>query len=77
VSGHEPSEARTDPRGAGWYDSSGAENGDKCAWAFNAAFVTFSNSTQWTIQGEWSNNAFNSGTGYPNSSGQNACLQGQ
>jgi hypothetical protein len=36
VSGHELSEARTDPASPGaWYDSSGAENGDKCAWTFN------------------------------------------
>jgi len=77
VSGHELSEARTDPRGAGWFDSSGAENGDKCAWTFGAPLVTFSNKTQWKIQGEWSNNAFNTSTGYPNSSGQLGCLGGQ
>jgi len=77
VSGHELSEARTDPRGAGWFDSSGAENGDKCAWTFNAPYVTFSNKTKWKIQGEWSNNAYNTSTGYPNSSGQKGCLQGQ
>ena len=35
VSGHELSEARADPRGSGWYDSSGQENGDKCAWTFD------------------------------------------
>ena len=77
VSGHELSEARTDPRGAGWFDSSGAENGDKCAWTYGAPLVTFSNATQWKIQGEWSNAAFNAGTGYPNSQGQNGCLSGQ
>ena len=77
VSGHELSEARTDPRGAGWFDSGGAENGDKCAWTFNAPYVTFKNGTQWKIQGEWSNNAYDTGTGYPNSSGQKGCLQGQ
>ena len=77
VSGHELSEARTDPRGAGWFDSSGAENGDKCNWAFNAPYVTFKNGTQWKIQGEWSNNAYNSGTGFANNSGQKGCLQGQ
>ena len=76
VSGHELSEARTDPRGAGWFDSSGAENGDKCAWTFNVPSVTFSNGTQWKIQGEWSNNAYNTNTGYPNSSGQDGCLDG-
>ena len=36
VSGHELSEARTDPASPGaWYDSFGEENGDKCAWTFN------------------------------------------
>jgi hypothetical protein len=76
VSGHELSEARTDPVGTGWFDSSGAENGDKCAWTFNVPLLTFSNRSQWKIQGEWSNAAYNSGTGYPNRSGQKGCLDG-
>jgi len=77
VSGHELSEARTDPDSPGaWYDRRGQENGDKCAWTFNVPLVTFSNGTQWKIQGEWSNNAYNTGTGYPNSSGQPGCLDG-
>jgi hypothetical protein len=78
VSGHELSEARSDPASPGaWYDSSGEENGDKCAWTFGAPLVTFSNSTQWKIQGEWSNAAYTAGTGYPNSSGQKGCLSGK
>ena len=77
VSGHELSEARTDPDSPGaWYDKRGQENGDKCAWTFNVPLVTFTNKTQWKIQGEWSNNAYNTGTGYPNSSGQKGCLDG-
>lgn len=33
VSGHEEAETQTDPQpSTGWLDSSGAENGDKCAW---------------------------------------------
>jgi hypothetical protein len=77
VSGHELSEARTDPASPGaWYDSRGQENGDKCAWTFNVPSVSFPNGTSWKIQGEWSNNAFNIGTGYPNSSGQKGCLDG-
>jgi hypothetical protein len=77
VSGHELSEARTDPDSPGaWYDKRGQENGDKCAWTFNVPLVTFSNGTQWKIQGEWSNAAYNNGTGYPNSSGQKGCLNG-
>ena len=78
VSGHELSEARSDPANPGaWYDGSGAENGDKCAWTFGVPLVTFSNGTQWKIQGEWSNAAYTAGTGYPNSSGQKGCLSGQ
>jgi hypothetical protein len=78
VSGHELSEAMTDPASPGaWYDSQGAENGDKCAWTFGAPLVTFSNGSQWKIQGEWSNAAYTAGTGYPNSSGQNGCLSGK
>jgi hypothetical protein len=78
VSGHELSEARSDPASPGaWYDAAGQENGDKCAWTFGAPLVTFSNGTQWKIQGEWSNAAYNAGTGYPNSSGQKGCLSGK
>jgi hypothetical protein len=77
VSGHELSEARSDPANPGaWYDNSGAENGDKCAWTFNVPSVTFSNGTKWKVQGEWSNAAYKAGTGYPNSSGQRGCLDG-
>ena len=77
VSGHELSEARSDPANPGaWYDSSGEENGDKCAWTFNVPSVTFANGTKWKIQGEWSNAAYTAGTGYPNSSGQRGCLDG-
>jgi hypothetical protein len=78
VTGHELSEARSDPASPGaWYDSSGAENGDKCAWTFNVPSVSFSDKTLWKIQGEWSNAAYTAGTGYPNLSGQKGCLDGQ
>jgi hypothetical protein len=77
VSAHELSEARTDPTSGGWYDSFGAENGDKCAWTFNVPYVTFTNVSQWKLQGEWSNAAYTAGTGYANSSGQKGCLSGQ
>jgi len=77
VSGHELSEARTDPASPGaWYDSSGQENGDKCAWTFNVPSVDFPGGSKWKIQGEWSNAAFTAGTGYPNSKGQRGCLDG-
>ncbi|HEV7206414.1 MAG TPA: hypothetical protein VGN18_17545 [Jatrophihabitans sp.] len=77
VTAHELSEARSDPASPGaWYDGSGAENGDKCAWTFGAPLVTFSNGSRWKLQGEWSNAAYTGGTGYPNSSGQKGCLSG-
>jgi hypothetical protein len=75
VTAHELSETITDPRNGGWYDATGAENGDKCAWAFHSP-VTLSNATVWKLQMEWSNNAYTAGTGFPNRSGQNGCLQG-
>lgn len=77
VSAHELAEAVTDPASPGaWYDASGSENGDKCAWTFNVPAVALSNGTSWKLQGEWSNAAYNAGTGYPNSSGQKGCLDG-
>src|SRR5262249_37919463 len=77
VTAHELSEARSDPTNGGWYDAKGEENGDKCAWTFGAPLVTLSNGSQWKLQGEWSNHAFDTGTGYPNGVGQNGCLSGQ
>jgi hypothetical protein len=77
VSGHELAEAMTDPASPGaWYDGQGYENGDKCAWTFGAPLLSFSNGTQWKVQGEWSNAAYTAQKGYPNSSGQKGCLSG-
>lgn len=66
VSGHEYAEAETDPHpSSGWTDSSGAENGDKCAWISSgqgaSANVTMNGAT-FPVQSLWSN-AFNSGLG--------------
>jgi hypothetical protein len=63
VSGHELSEVLTDPRNGGWWDSSGEENADKCAWTFSGNAIAFG-STSWKIQGNFSNNAYNSRSGY-------------
>jgi len=76
VSGHELSEALTDQHLNAWFDANGAENADKCAWSFGTPFLTFSNRSQWKIQGNWSNRAFDGNTGYPNSNGQNGCIDG-
>jgi len=38
--------------------------------------VSFSGQSRWKVQGNWSNAAFNAGTGYPNRSGQHGCLDG-
>ena len=76
VSGHELSEALTDPHLNAWYDSNGQENADKCAWAFGTDHLKFSNNSSWKIQGNWSNAAYDGGTGYANRSGQLGCLDG-
>jgi hypothetical protein len=70
VTSHELSEAITDPRGTGWVDQNGQEDGDKCAWTFSAP-VTLSNGSQWVLQQEWSNAAYTAGTGTPR-----GCIQG-
>jgi hypothetical protein len=75
VTAHELSEAITDPRLNAWYDGSGAENADKCAWVFPSQ-VTLSNHTTWQAQGNWSNAHYNAGTGYANLSGQKGCING-
>lgn len=66
VGGHELGETMTDQfPSTGWLDSSGAENGDKCAWISSgqgaSANVTFSTGT-FAVQSLWSN-AYNSGAG--------------
>lgn len=66
VAGHEMGETITDqfPNG-GWLDSSGAENGDKCAWISSGqgASADVSLSTgNFPVQSLWSN-AFNNGSG--------------
>ena len=74
VSGHELSEALTDPHGDAWFDSSGAENADKCAWTFSSKLVKFTNGSQWKIQGNWSNAAYTNGSSYLGSG--SGCIDG-
>ena len=63
VSGHEISETVTDPRNGGWWDASGAENSDKCAWTFSGSPVSIGGQS-WKIQGNFSNAAFAASSGY-------------
>ena len=74
VSGHELSEALTDPHGNAWYDASGAENADKCAWTFSTKLVAFTNGSQWKIQGNWSNAVYLNGGSYKGSG--SGCIDG-
>jgi hypothetical protein len=68
---HEMSEAMSDPDvNTGWYDSSGFENGDECAYKYGAtagAAGAFYNQTinahHYLTQEEFSNNNFNLGQG--------------
>ena len=72
VSGHELSEMLTDPRLNAWYDGSGAENADKCAWTFGSSLLSFTtNSSTWKIQGNWSNAAYTNSAGY-----KRGCIDG-
>jgi hypothetical protein len=64
VTGHELSEMMTDPQLNAWYDSTGAENADKCAWKFGAQLLPLRNNTSWKIQGNWSNRAYDANSGY-------------
>jgi hypothetical protein len=79
VTAHELLEGITDARGSGWYDSSGAENGDKCAWVFPpgdglSSFYDGTGNTYWKLQMEWSNSAYQTNSGLANPSGQKGCI---
>jgi len=66
VEGHEYMETITDMRPrSGWTDSSGEENGDKCAWITSGqgAMTNITTTTgTFAVQSTWSN-AFNGGSG--------------
>ena len=64
VSAHELTEMITDPRLNAWYDSTGEENADKCAWTFPPSNTLLANGITWRISGDWSNSAALAGTGY-------------
>ena len=63
VVSHEHNEAITDQQGSAWFDSSGQEDGDKCAWNFgtptggtNGAYYNQAiNGDHYYLQQEWSN----------------------
>jgi hypothetical protein len=76
VSGHELSEARSDPALNAWYDRQGNENADKCAWSFGTSLLAFADGNKWKVQGNWSNSHYNNGNGYPNLNGQRGCIDG-
>jgi phosphate-induced protein 1 len=63
IMAHESEEATSDPDLNAWYDSSGAENADKCAWKFGPTTGTIGNGAynetfgthHWLIQMNWEN----------------------
>jgi hypothetical protein len=62
VTSHEQMEAATDPLLNAWYDNSGNEIGDKCAWKFgtlnsSGGDVTW-NGHSYIVQKEWDNHKF-------------------
>lgn len=60
---HEAEETQSDSMADAWYDSSGNENGDKCAWKFGpmhtasngAAYNQTWGGSNWLVQMNWSN----------------------
>jgi serine protease len=60
VGGHEQAETETDPQLNAWFDASGSEIGDKCAWV-NLQDTAFGGSTigtnEFATQPLWSNSA--------------------
>ncbi|HEX9130839.1 MAG TPA: hypothetical protein VF844_00960, partial [Ktedonobacteraceae bacterium] len=59
VTSHEQMEAATDPYLNAWYDASGNEIGDKCAWRFGALNAQGGdvswNGHAYYVQKEWDN----------------------
>ncbi len=63
VIAHELSEAATDPVLSGWWDSTGMENADKCAWTFGTTYRASNNTSanvnlgglDYLIQQNWVN----------------------
>jgi hypothetical protein len=59
VTSHEQMEAATDPLLNAWYDSSGSEIGDKCAWIFgplnSSGGDVIWNGNSYIVQEEWDN----------------------
>jgi len=82
VSGHELSEARTDPQpNSAWTSPLLGEVGDACVSnvapaIYDVPFVTLSNGAKFTIQGEWSNNAYDIQQGYDPGTGFKGCVAG-
>ena len=54
VAGHEYEEAQSDPNLNAWYDSSGNEDADKCAWSSASGDISLSTYT-FAVQPLWSN----------------------
>jgi len=89
VTAHELAETATDPvyfprtgsaYWAGYFDLAGNEVGDKCAWTFGPSNVpgttagtVMVGAYDWKLQGEWSNQAYSSQTGYDSLKG---CITG-
>jgi hypothetical protein len=61
VTSHEHMETVTDPLGTSWYDATGSEIGDKCAWNFGSVSLDGNKANEewnghyYIVQQEWSN----------------------
>ncbi len=75
VTAHEVQETLSDPLLNAWYDSTNAENGDKCAWSYAHTSVLFGTS-RFKVQTQWSNTAYSLNKGYKNLFGEPGCIDG-
>jgi hypothetical protein len=77
ITAHELEESITDPNpGNGWFaQTTQGEISDKCNFSFGPSpYVTLSNGVVFKLQGQWSNYAFQTGTGFTNYNGEAGCI---
>lgn len=77
ITAHELEESITDPNvGSGWFaQNTQGEISDKCNFSFGPSpYVTLSNGVVFKLQGQWSNHAFQTSTGFANYNAELGCI---
>jgi hypothetical protein len=77
VTAHELGETRTNPNGDAWWGPlASQEVADKCAYVFAHNSIKFTDGTTWKLQTQWSNLAFDAGSGTDDDAGNPGCIDG-